>query len=676
MSTSQASAAGRVRHRLAGGWVRSLRTRLVLTVLAIVVAVLGACISVMSVRTSALATDDARTMTQETAAAQAGVIGQQITSALVTAQDLATSLAALQQTGSVTRKDVDAVMRGLVTAHPELIGSATAWEPNAFDGKDKQFAGTAASDKTGRLIPYWYWDSGKVAVAPLADYETPGVGDWYLLPRKLGKEVVVDPYLYNMRNEEVLMTSAVAPIMIEGKFAGVATADLELTKLSTDISKIKPYDTGYAELVTASGSVVAHPDAGKLGKKLEGSALSAAQQAASSGKPVVVTAADAHLGEEALTVYQPIQLAADSTWVLALSVPTSSTLAQVQSLQLLFLALGLIAVLAAAALAWWFARSVTRPIDALRDRLAEIASGDGDLTQRVDESRRDEVGALGREFNRFIGKIADLVGQIQARAVELRSSAGQLGEVSARLQDNAQTAASQTSTATSTVGEVSTSISTVASGAEEMGASIQEISRSVTSAATAGGQAVDQAQAAESTVGRLGSSSAQIGDVVRVITAIAEQTNLLALNATIEAARAGEAGKGFAVVASEVKDLAHETAGATAKITQLVSAIQTDTVDAVRAIAEIAAVIKQVNDAQTAISSAVEEQSATTNEMSRSAADAASLAEQFSRVVDSVAEGTQHSTQSSAETHRVAQEIGTLAGDLEALVGHFGLGRP
>ncbi len=372
--------------------------------------------------------------------------------------------------------------------------------------------------------------------------------------------MVLDPFTYRVGGQDVLMTTAVAPITVQGKFAGVATADIRLTSLSESISKIKPYGTGYAKLVTASGSVVAHPDTNKLNSKLEGSALSAAQQAASSNQPVVVTEDNAHLGEEALTVYQPIQLAADSTWVLALSVPTSSTMAQVHSLQLLFIALGLIAVLGAAALAWWSARSITRPIDALRDRLAEIASGGGDLTQRVDESRRDEVGALGREFSRFIAKIADLVGQIQSRATELRSSAVQLGEVSTRLQDNAQTAASQTSTATNTVGDVSTTISTVASGAEEMGASIQEISRSVTSAAAAGGHAVDQARAAESTVGRLGSSSTQIGDVVRVITAIAEQTNLLALNATIEAARAGDAGKGFAVVASEVKDLTQETA--------------------------------------------------------------------------------------------------------------------
>lgn len=675
MDSARVPVTGRVKTKVTGRIATSLRTKLVLAVLAIVVAVLVACLSVMSVRTSALAADNARTITQETAAAQAGVVGEEITSALITARDLATSLEALRRTGSVDREDVNALMRDLVTAHPELIGSATAWEPNAFDGKDKQFAGTATSDTTGRLIPYWHWDAGEVVVAPLADYETPGVGDWYLKPRELGKDVVVDPYVYNVGDADVLMTSAVAPIMTDGTFAGVATADLELTKLSEAIAKIKPYETGYAELVTASGSLVAHPDQSKLNEKLQGSALSSAQQAVTSGEPVTVTADNAHLGEEALTVYHPIELAPETTWVLAMSVPTSATMAQVKSLQLLFLGLGLIALIAAAALAWWFARTLTRPIDALRDRLTEIASGDGDLTQRVDESRRDEVGALGREFNRFITKIADLVGQIQARAAELRSSAAQLGQVSTRLQDNAATAASQTSTATSTVGDVSTRISTVASGTEEMGASIQEISRSVTSAATAGGQAVDQAQAAESTVGRLGSSSTQIGDVVRVITAVAEQTNLLALNATIEAARAGDAGKGFAVVASEVKDLAQETSDATAKITQLVSAIQTDTVDAVRAIAEISSVIKNVNQAQTTIASAVEEQSATTNEMSRSATDAALLAEQLSGVVDNVAQGTKQSTLSSTETHTVAQEIEVLAGDLEALVGHFGLGR-
>ncbi len=118
------------------------------------VAVLGACLSVMSVRTSSLSADDDWLITQDTAAAQAVVIGQHITTPLVTARDLATSLAALQQTGSVDREDVNAVLRGVTSAHPETIGFATGWEPNAFDGKDKQFAGTAESDTTGRLLPY------------------------------------------------------------------------------------------------------------------------------------------------------------------------------------------------------------------------------------------------------------------------------------------------------------------------------------------------------------------------------------------------------------------------------------------------------------------------------------------------------------------------------------------
>ena len=173
-------------------------------------------------------------------------------------------------------------------------------------------------------------------------------------------------------------------------------------------------------------------------------------------------------------------------------------------------------------------------------------------------------------------------------------------------------------------GDVASSVDTVAAGSSQMESAIREIATNATEAARVAGQAVTVAETTTRTVGKLGDSSQEIATVVKLINGIAEQTNLLALNATIEAARAGEAGKGFAVVASEVKELAQETARATEDISRRVEAIQADTAGAVDAIGQISSVIGEINDFQATIAAAVEEQTATTNEMNRNVAEAAS----------------------------------------------------
>ncbi|MEV0564364.1 methyl-accepting chemotaxis protein [Dactylosporangium sp. NPDC050588] len=170
---------------------------------------------------------------------------------------------------------------------------------------------------------------------------------------------------------------------------------------------------------------------------------------------------------------------------------------------------------------------------------------------------------------------------------------------------------------------------------------------------------------------RLGSSSAEIGDVIKVITSIAEQTNLLALNATIEAARAGEAGKGFAVVAGEVKDLAQETAEATEEIGQRVRAIQTDTTGAVESISEIARVIGRINEYQTTIASAVEEQSAVTTSMATDLSVAASGADRINGGIGEVVRAVDNTMHGAQATRAAAAELTTMSEELRAIVGGF-----
>ena len=314
-------------------------------------------------------------------------------------------------------------------------------------------------------------------------------------------------------------------------------------------------------------------------------------------------------------------------------------------------------------------RSILGPIRQLGAVIDALAKGD--LTVRSGITSKDELGTMATGLDSSLDKLRESMQTIAHDADSLAAASTELAAVSGEIASAVDNTDRQSSSASIEADEISRNVQTVAAGSEEMGLSIREISRNTSEAAHIASIAVAEAARATDTIRQLGESSAEIGNVIKLITSIAEQTNLLALNATIEAARAGDAGKGFAVVASEVKDLAQETARATEDIGARVNAIQQDTGGAVEVINRISEVIAQINDFQTTIASAVEEQTATTGEMSRSIAEVAAGSQRIATNISDVSSASAATVGGVNQTREASTEVSRTAEELRSLVGAF-----
>lgn len=633
--------------------------------------------------------------------------------------------------GGFSREALKESMEYFLQDHTNLLGIYCVLEPDALDGKDAEYSGAEYHNADGRFVPWVHFEGSTIATTASVAYETETANSaWYYIPKRTGKETIMEPWTYNIAGEQVLMVDMIVPLKKNGRFLGVLGIDFPMGTVDAFVSNIKVFTSGYAFLLSNAGTFIAHPDSETfvdkkvnifdhpdttpevrkgLERVLRGESFS--MQTVEDGEPQLLTFVPIFIGRS------------DTPLMFGLKVPLNEALAEANAMGVTATGVGIAAVLLIFAVILFISRAITTPIKATVEAVEAIAGGD--LSTRLPADATDEVGRMQAAVNNMAEDMARHMDEIvkqqaaaeektrlaevatqeaeearkqaeEARREGMLTAAGRLEQIVAHVSGASEEISVQSNEIRNGTDIQRERISSTATAMEEMNITVLEVARNAGETADQAGTAKDnalegaqvvndsveamlsiqrEADGLKETMAQLGNQAEAIGAIMNVIEDIADQTNLLALNAAIEAARAGEAGRGFAVVADEVRKLAEKTMGATKEVGDSIRSIQQvakgnieamdSTVGKIAAATELSS---RSGEMLQAIVEGVEASAERIQSIATAAEQQSATSEEINQSVDEINQITLDTSEAVGEAAMAAARLAEQAQELEAII--------